>query len=195
MNGPDELNDFANFTFARRGLKELSKADDCVYGDYREFDVAPDDPDRKSEPLDLRAWLATSSPHLEHQHHPAIVARKASVNPTAREAALEERVRVLEETVVGLLAKRQDVPIVDTVKSAVRSGARNIKGVAAAYVRPDGFEFIVAGPEWTEELSAAGAELAIKVQDLVAPTGIPYIEGSFVDLDEQPIGEWIQVYP
>ncbi|WP_437546096.1 hypothetical protein WME97_41340 [Sorangium sp. So ce367] len=83
----------------------------------------------------------------------------------------------------------------ELIAAAIRGRAPKISGVTAAYLSPDGTSFVITGPEWTEELSEAGATLASELQGVYAPHGDPYIDGSFVEGEGRPEELWIKVFP
>ena len=68
----------------------------------------------------------------------------------------------------------------------VSEAARQLPGVTSAYVSPDGAGFWLLGPQWTAELSEAGAELAVRLQHALAPDFQPYIDGGFDDAASPP---------
>ena len=71
-----------------------------------------------------------------------------------------------------------------------------LPGITSAYVHPDGTEFVLFGPTWTDELSAFGADLSVRVQKEVAPDFEPYIRGSFVESkDDDGFDGWTKVWP
>ena len=83
----------------------------------------------------------------------------------------------------------------EDIASDIRARASSLTGVTAAYLSPDGARFLLTGPDWTEELSEAGAELAVALQDKYAPSGDPYIEGGFTDGEKRPGAHWVRVFP
>jgi len=80
------------------------------------------------------------------------------------------------------------------VSEIVQMEAKKIAGVTAAFVRPDGCEFAIVGPDWTPELSEAGADVAVNIQRKLAPNGRPHIDGGYVD-GVQHFENWIKVFP
>lgn len=205
MRGHGEIGDYVTFEMARRALKSStgrSSDEDCVDDDFplmQDLHTATQDA--------FQEWMHPMFRRLEHAPHSgarvAEVTRKR-LSPQERELALEKRVRALEDRVQELLDgpaakvtcdQHMPAPLVEAMINTVRLRAATIEGVTGAYVNSNGLEFILTGPTWTEALSEAGATLAIEVQESLAPSGTPYIEGCFIDLDDQPVSDWIKVFP
>lgn len=91
-----------------------------------------------------------------------------------------------------------DVNVTATLPIAVRAFVRarcaDLRGVKAAWMKPDGTEVLMTGPVWTPELSDAGAQLVVDLRDRFAPTCEPLIEGGYMDA-VQGVDSWIKVYP
>ncbi|HZF52814.1 MAG TPA: hypothetical protein VE093_29360 [Polyangiaceae bacterium] len=83
----------------------------------------------------------------------------------------------------------------DVIVGEIRRRAAAISGVTAAYVNRTGTEFYLTGPEWTPELSEAGARIAVELQEKYAPDGDPMIDGGFLDNAKVDEGAWTKVFP
>jgi type I restriction enzyme M protein len=83
---------------------------------------------------------------------------------------------------------------VDAVTRVIRERCATLSDVAAAWVKPDGTDFILTGEIWTPELSEVGADLVIELRDKFAPTCEPLIEGGYMD-GVRPVEGWVKVYP
>jgi len=157
----------------------------CDIEDYSRFEMArrildktnsdwTGDFDMDSESMAVEPWTVSSLAYYETDAH------RLAHTPTPQ-CVLRER--------------QQPRTLLDALIVVVREGATRLVGVTSAYVKPDGREFIITGPEWTEALSEAGANLAVEIQERLAPTGEPYIDGGFVELDNRPVSDWLMVYP
>lgn len=121
---------------------------------------------------------------------------------SALETALASHARRLEQLEASLyyseqnkntVRQLQDLP--QTLATRLREEAQRINGVTTAYVHPDGRRFMLAGPEWTPELSEAGADLAIRLQSELIPLGNMVIEGGYEALGDHVIEGWLRVFP
>ena len=192
MRERSELEDYARFQFARRALRGMGDVGYCAH----------DEPylEERSDPWVNVIPVSSRRPANEDQ-------RVGHSNATVH--ALEQRVRALEERLAELSSRQLEqteraaqsatsqppYAFLEALISEVRARASELDGVTSAYVKPDGRSFILGGPEWSEALSEAGATLAIKVQQRLAPTGDPYIEGGFIDIGDRAIPDWLKVYP
>jgi hypothetical protein len=77
----------------------------------------------------------------------------------------------------------------------IREESSRIPGVTAAYMQPDGLKFTLAGYAWTSDLSEAGADLAVKLQNELAPDHDIFIDGGFEALGDRTIESWVRVFP
>jgi hypothetical protein len=68
--------------------------------------------------------------------------------------------------------------------------------VTAAWMSPDGTDFVLTGPEWTPALARAGARLSVDAQRQLMPGFEQLIEGGYEEnIAQDDVPDWIQVYP
>lgn len=85
-------------------------------------------------------------------------------------------------------------PLFERVAPLVRVAASSIPGVTSAFVTRDGRDFTITGPEWTPELSAAGARLCVAIlQELNPPEG-EWVKGGFSEHEDEVPPDCLLVY-
>lgn len=115
----------------------------------------------------------------------------------------KRRVAILQATaydglMLPAIAPRASVAtdaMAPAVRLCLRAVAAVTTGVSAAFMKSDGTAFVLRGPTWTEEMSALAPQLAVEMQEQLAPDGSPLIEGFFFEGEGEPGPGWVRAYP
>lgn len=85
-------------------------------------------------------------------------------------------------------------PLFERVAPFVRVAASLIPGVTSAFVARDGRDFTITGPEWTPELSAAGARLCVAILRELSPPEGEWVKGGFSEHENEVPPDCLLVY-